>query len=666
MAPTKRKLEKTNVWEEVLDLVMPYIHNGEDQTSVSLVSRRFYEIDRITRKRVTVHAYYYLNPASLSERFPFLEALTLKGPPFIFNDRGGYAVRVTPWIEELELEDSPPFIFNDRGGYAVRVTPWIEELELEDSCLNLKELDICGLVVNDEDLKTLAQTRGMDLTSLKISKCEGFSTKGLWYVSRYCNRLRTLCVEYSDYRGHQVNDGVWIRQLALNSTGLERFHVTGTDFFNVEELTLLAKNCCNSLISLKIGDCHLSNLGDAFRYTSRLEHFSGNNWDEESELVGFRFPPNTRSLNVEDLPLTGYSIVLPFLNHLRKLKLVRYSLEYVCQCLLFKSCPNLEVLYTEDVCGDEGLQVIGQFCKKLRKLTHNGLVTHVGLIAMAKGCTNLESLNFRLGDISNEALECLGMHLKNLRKFRMKLVKKNGITDLPLDDGILDMLLGCKKLERLDITLRYDYVGLTDVGLGYIGKYGVNLRSLALKCVGNSNAGLVKLSKGCPNLRELKLRGCPFSEQVVTSSVFNIPSLRYVWFDSCDRHSSDLERSDLERSDLEISDFENSDHVSSDHERSSDLESSDCENSDHVSSDHERSSDLESSDCESIDRESSDLESSDRVRCHLALTHPEFELWYDFFQRIICADMEQVQEMCTIEHSCSTILADRDCIIIHT
>ncbi|PWA78679.1 coronatine insensitive 1 [Artemisia annua] len=136
MAPTKRKLENTNVWEEVLVLVMPYIHNGEDQTSVSLVSRRFYELDRITRKRVTVHAYYYLNPASLSERFPFLEALTLKGPPYIFNDRGGYAVRVTPWIEELELEDS---------------------------CLNLKELDIRGLVVNDEDLKILAQTRGMSL-----------------------------------------------------------------------------------------------------------------------------------------------------------------------------------------------------------------------------------------------------------------------------------------------------------------------------------------------------------------------------------------------------------------------------------------------------------------------------------------------------------------------
>ncbi|GJS13792.1 leucine-rich repeat, cysteine-containing subtype protein [Tanacetum coccineum] len=68
--------------------------------------------------------------------------------------------------------------------------------------------------------------------------------------------------------------------------------------------------------------------------------------------------------------------------------------------------------------------------------------------------------------------------------------------------------------------------GLMDVGLEYIGKYGADLRSLSLTLVGNSNAGLVKLSEGFSKLRKLKLKRCPFSKQVVTSSVFNIPSLR--------------------------------------------------------------------------------------------------------------------------------------------
>ncbi|GKB49339.1 leucine-rich repeat, cysteine-containing subtype protein, partial [Tanacetum coccineum] len=111
--------------------------------------------------------------------------------------------------------------------------------------------------------------------------------------------------------------------------------------------------------------------------------------------------------------------------------------------------------------------------------------------------------------------------------FRMDLVKKVGTKDLLLDNGIRTMLMGCNKLQTLDISLLHG--GLTDVGLDYIGKYGANLRSLSLTLIGNSNAGIVKLSEGCPRLRKLKLRGCPFSKQSVTSCMFNIPSLRYVW-----------------------------------------------------------------------------------------------------------------------------------------
>ncbi|GJR84994.1 nucleosome assembly protein 1,4 [Tanacetum coccineum] len=98
--------------------------------------------------------------------------------------------------------------------------------------------------------------------------------------------------------------------------------------------------------------------------------------------------------------------------------------------------------------------------------------------------------------------------------------------DLPLDNGIRAMLTGCNKLERLDIHLFHG--GLTDVGLGYIGKYGRNLVYLSLKCIGESDAGLVELSKGCPKLRKLKLKSCPFSEQAVATLLYNICSLRYI------------------------------------------------------------------------------------------------------------------------------------------
>ncbi|PWA37453.1 hypothetical protein CTI12_AA590290 [Artemisia annua] len=727
MAPTKRKTkhkpEETKVGEEVLDLVIPYIHNVEDRNSLSLVSRKCYVTDGITRKRVTVHTLYYPNPAYLSKRFPFIKALTLKGPPSVFTLR-----------------------YHNANN---RISPWIEQLALEFRCLN--ELHIHRLVVADKDLETLARTRGKDLRSLKISKCIGFSTDGLMHVSNYCNQLRTLCLKDSDY--FNVKVGFWLHQLALNSTVLERIHVTDTDISYAEDLTLLAKNCYNSLISLKIGACYLSKLGDAFRYAVRLEHFGGDICDEESDLLNFRLPPNMRSLSIKDFPAFRYSVVFPFLHNIRKLNLASTHMDSMCERLLINRCPNLEVLYTEDAYGDPGLQIIsnlknlrklthngrvthlglmalakgctkleclkdkkdgtthrpldkgirryakgckklerleitlwhggltdvglkyigkgcpklrrlelrgcpfskqvvtryafdipfskigacylsklgdafryavrlehfgGDICdeesdllnfrlppnmrslsikdfpafrysvvfpflhnirklnlasthmdsmcerllinrcpnlevlytedaygdpglqiisnlKNLRKLTHNGRVTHLGLMALAKGCTKLECLKVSLRDISNEAIKCVGTHLKNLRKFSMhhrclRQDKKDGTTHRPLDKGIRAMLRGCKKLERLEITLWHG--GLTDVGLKYIGKYGANLRSLSLTYIGTSNKGLVKLSEGCPKLRKLELRGCPFSKQVVTRYAFDIPSLRYVWFDS--------------------------------------------------------------------------------------------------------------------------------------
>ncbi|GJU82756.1 leucine-rich repeat, cysteine-containing subtype protein [Tanacetum coccineum] len=320
--------------------------------------------------------------------------------------------------------------------YDIQITPWIQQLALEFRCL--KEFHIRRPVVCDEDLETLARTCGNDLRILKIKKCKGFSTDGLMHVSKYCNQLRTLCLKYCYHI--EVKDDIWIHQLALNSMVLKMLHVRSIDLSNnAQELTLLAKNCCNSLISLKIGECYLSKLGDAFRYAVRLEQFGGVYiCDEESELVGFQFPPNLH-------------------------------LDEDSRCLLFKRCPNLKVLHTKDVCGDRGLQVIGHFCKKLRKLTHKGVVTHVGLIALAKGCTNLESLKVGLGDVSNESLECVGTHLKNLRDFCICLGKEDSIIDLPLDNGVRAMLMGCSKLERLVILLRHG--GLTDVGLEHIGKH---------------------------------------------------------------------------------------------------------------------------------------------------------------------------------------------------
>ncbi|GKD37348.1 coronatine-insensitive protein 1-like protein, partial [Tanacetum coccineum] len=435
-------------------------------------------------------------------RFPSIESLTLKGVSF------GFKSDITPWVQEIS------------GSY---------------KCL--KALHISCVVIRDSDLELLAKTRGKDLWVLKIYKCKGFSTDGLLHIGKYCNDLKTLCLKGNslDEKDHSFNryeDGKWLHELALHNTSIESLTVTFR--IDVKDLIPLAKSCSQSLVSLKIGGCHLIDLVDVFSYAVRLEEFYGDGSDElfESFLFGgevvFSLPPRMRSMGTNHLTKTTFPFVLPFAHQLRELDLFYVRLDADSQCFFIQRCPNLEVLYTgvAFTFTDNGLQVVSQFCKKLRKFKTHGYVSHMGLISLAQGCVDLEVLHINLKEITNEAIECIGTHLKNLHDFQMNLSMKAEKITTPLDKEVRLMLISCTKLERLSFHLRPGHGGLTDVGLGYIGKYGHNLRCLDLGYVGESDAGLVELSKGCPKLRKLRMVDCSFSEQAIATFVFNIHSLR--------------------------------------------------------------------------------------------------------------------------------------------
>ncbi|PWA89695.1 hypothetical protein CTI12_AA110610 [Artemisia annua] len=220
--------------------------------------------------------------------------------------------------------------------------------------------------------------------------------------------------------------GEWLRELALRNTPIESLYLSFVNY-DVEILTLVAQKCSNSLVSLKVSPKPLNHLGDAFSHAVKLQDFHGTVFYEDGAILVSSFPQ--------------------------------------AFCFLIERCPNLEVLITDDVCGDMGLQVIGRVCKKLRKLIHYGYVTHMGLIGLVQGCINLEYLDVTLSNISNEAIECVGTHLKNLRVFRITMFK---FRKASIDNGIRAMLKGCIKLKRLSLGLG-DEEGLTDVGLGTSG-----------------------------------------------------------------------------------------------------------------------------------------------------------------------------------------------------
>ncbi|KAE8669316.1 Coronatine-insensitive protein 1 [Hibiscus syriacus] len=499
--------------ESILVSALSYVHDPRDRAAISLVCRRWYELESLSRKHITIAFCYAITTDRLQRRFPFLESLKLKGKP---------------WAAMFNL------IPDDWGGY---VTPWVREIAENFDCL--RSLHFRRMIVRDSDLKVLARSRGRVLQALKLDKCSGFSTDGLFHIGSMCRQLRTLFLEESSII---ERDGKWLHEIAMNNYVLETLNFYMTDLFRVsfKDLEQIARNCSN-LTSVKVSDCEILDLVGFFRTASVLEEFCGGSFNEQSDRYNVvRFPPKLCRLGLTYIGSHEMPIVFPFASSLKKLDLLYALLDTEDHCLLIKRCPNLEVFETRNVIGDTGLEVLAQSCKKLKRLRiergadeqlmgdEEGVVSHRGLTALAQGCLELEYIAIYVSNITNASLESVGTYSKNLSDFRLVLLDgEERITDLPLDNGVRALLRGCEKLRRFALYLRPG--GLTDVGLGYIGRYSPNVRWMLLGYVGDSDNGLLEFSKGCPSLQKLEMRDCYFSERALAYAALQLPSLRYLW-----------------------------------------------------------------------------------------------------------------------------------------
>ncbi|KAF6153501.1 hypothetical protein GIB67_027368 [Kingdonia uniflora] len=498
-----------------LECIMSYIDDPRDHDAMSLVCRKWYEIESLTRRHVTIALCYTTTPVRLKQRFPRLESLKLKGKPraAMFN-----------------------LIPEDWGGYA---GPWIREIS--EGFNRLKKLHFRRMVILDKDIEVLVRSLGHIMQSLMLDKCSGFSTDGLLHVGRSCRCLKILFLEESIII---ENDGQWLHELAVNNTVLEtlNFYMTSLAQISIRDLELIARNC-HSLVSVKISDydtLDLINLINFFRAASMLEEFGGGYLSEQPEgYAAVLLPPRLCRVGLSFMGGDEMPILFPRALHLKKLDLLYSLLNTEDHCQLIQQCPNLEILETRNVIGDIGLEVLAQSCKRLKRLRiergadegmedEQGVVTQTGLSALAQGCVELEYIAVYVSDITNASLESIGTYCKNLLDFRLVLLdRETHITDLPLDNGVRALLMGCEKIRRFAMYLRAG--GLTDVGLRYIGQYSNNVRWMLLGYVGESDTGLMDLSRGCPNLQKLELRGCLFSERSIALAVMEFSSLRYLW-----------------------------------------------------------------------------------------------------------------------------------------
>ncbi|MED6173011.1 Coronatine-insensitive protein 1 [Stylosanthes scabra] len=517
-----RQRPTTSSLHDAMECVLRYIDNPKDRSAFSLVCRRWHYLDSLTRKNLTVAFCYTTTPDRLRRRFPRLESLKLKAKPraAMFN-----------------------LIPEDWGGY---VTPWVKEIS--EGFEFLRSLHFRRMIVRDSDLELLAKSRGHVLESLKLDRCSGFSTDGLLSVTRLCRNLRILFLEESTL---VEKDSEWLHELALNNTVLEtlNFYLTDIAAVDFQDLELIAKNCPN-LVSVKITDSEVLDLVNFFRYASALEEFSGGSYNQEPDKYNaVVLPEKLHRLGLTYIGGNELPMVFGCAAGLTKLDLLYSFLDAEDHCTLIKRCPNLEVLESRNVIGDKGLEVLARCCKRLKRLRIERdsdevgtSVTHKGLIALSEGCPELEYMAVYVSDMTNACLEHIGTHSRNLYDFRLVLLdNREKITDLPLDNGVKALLMGCDKLVRFALYLRPG--GLTDKGLGYIGQYSQNLRYMLLGYLGESDAGLLEFSKGCPNLQKLEMRGCyHFSERAIAVAATRLASLRYLWVQGCGESPS---RADL-------------------------------------------------------------------------------------------------------------------------
>ncbi|MFS7934414.1 hypothetical protein Hanom_Chr05g00391301 [Helianthus anomalus] len=71
MEDRTHKHHRTHINSDVIfELTVLYITNSHDRQSISLVCKRWYELDSLTHKHITIALCYSTTPEQLRRRFP--------------------------------------------------------------------------------------------------------------------------------------------------------------------------------------------------------------------------------------------------------------------------------------------------------------------------------------------------------------------------------------------------------------------------------------------------------------------------------------------------------------------------------------------------------------------------------------------------------------------
>ncbi|KAG0555214.1 hypothetical protein KC19_12G152700 [Ceratodon purpureus] len=503
--------------DEVLEHVLVFLTSHKDRNSVSLVCKAWYKAEGWSRREVFIGNCYAASPSNLIKRFPKLTSLQMKGRPR-FTDFG-----MVP------------------ANWGAFILPWIEAMA--DHYPGLEELRLKRMTVTDKDLRIVTEAFP-NFRSLRLTSCDGFSTDGIAEIARNCRNLAVLDLHENDM---YVRNGDWLTAFPETHSSLEclnfatvKYKINENDFRSLEALVAGSPNLKRLKLNREIS---LDQLRKLLLRAPQLEELGTGvynqnlSWNKLHELQSSLVrQKNLRSLSgFWDVAQNCIPTMYPVCLELTSLDFSNVVLSTQDFSKFITYCVKLQRLLVQDYIGDQGLQAAAAVCKDLTELrvypvTDDGLCTEKGLIAISEGCPNLRKILYFCKQMTNAAMTRFAKNCSKMTHFRICILRvyEDCDTREPLDKGFGAICKLCKDLRRLSLSGL-----LTDRCFEYIGEYAKKLELLSVAFSGETDLGMQYVLEGCPVLRKLEVRDCPFGDEALLTGIDKYESMRALWMSSC-------------------------------------------------------------------------------------------------------------------------------------
>ncbi|KAJ4767662.1 Transport inhibitor response 1-like protein [Rhynchospora pubera] len=517
------------VLENVLETVLQFITSPRDRNACSLVCRLWNRTESLTRQHLVVGNLYSINPTRAVTRFPNIQSLSLKGRPR-FADFGLV----------------PP-------GWGAGFTAWGKAL-VGICAGSVKKLVLKRVTVSNSDLELIG--RGLpSFGDLTLICCDGFGSPGLGAVVENCKQLRVLDLIDCDIEDDNSDDLAlvdWISKFPRTHNCLESLSFEcisyAVNLDALESLIVRSPNLCrlrvnshitiSQLCRLLLRAPQLTHLGTGMFCTPGNENEEMEAKDVEAVFGSMKdliYLSGLREIKPELLPT-----IYPVCGQLTTLNLSYAVISAEQLKPVIRHCHNLQIFWTLDTIGDEGLKAVATTCRDLRELRvfpqdpseeSEGFVSDLGLIYISEGCRKLRSILYFCQLMTNAAVIAMSVNCPDLTVFRLCIMgrhRPDRSTGGPMDEGFGEIVKNCKKLRRLAVSGL-----LTDRAFGLFGKYGKTIRTLSVAFGGNSDLALKYVLEGCHNLQKLEIRDSPFSDAGLLAGIGHFYNMRFVWLNSC-------------------------------------------------------------------------------------------------------------------------------------